>query len=177
MTKEIPLTKGAIALVDDSDYDWLMTQGRWSLSNKGYAQHWYKLNGQRKALLMHRLILSAPPHLHVDHINGNRLNNCRENLRLASRSENNANRAMMPSNSSGYRGVNRNRKHWEARIKYQNQRIYLGSFADAQEAALSYDAAARLLFADFAKLNFPYLEPRPQIFQAITPRLAKFVAV
>jgi hypothetical protein len=103
---------------------------------------------------MHRLILTAPSELQVDHINQNRLDNRRDNLRLATRSQNNAHRRMMPSNSSGYRGVNRHKQQWEARIKYQNQRIYLGSFANPEDAALIYDAAALLLFADFAKLNF-----------------------
>lgn len=175
MTQLIPLTRGAVARVDDADYARLVAVGSWSLSHKGYAVHWYTdpTTGKQHALYMHRFIMTAPPHLHVDHINHNRLDNQRNNLRFATHSQDNANRRTLRTNTSGYTGVNRNRGHWEARIRYQRQRIYLGSFADPERAALAYDAAARLLFAEFARPNFPERPTPPELEEAIIARLAR----
>lgn len=173
MYRTIPLTRGATARVDAEDYAQLAAMGRWSLSNKGYALHWTTLNGQRKALYMHRIIMNAPPDLQVDHINHNRLDNRRENLRFATRSENNASRHILKSNTSGFTGVSRNGNRWECRIRYQKQRIYLGSFTNPLEAAMTYDVAALFLFEDFAVLNCPDKSPSSEMVENVMTRLVK----
>jgi len=104
---------------------------------------------------MERMLGSLiPPGLQVDHINLDRLDNRRENLRLATRSQNQAHKGRQ-SNTSCYKGVSLNRGLYEARIRFQGKRIYLGKYADPLTAALLYDAASRYLYQDFAGCNFP----------------------
>lgn len=166
--KQIPLTQGAVALVDDGDYARLITIGNWSLSNRGYAVHYSK----PKNLYMHRLLLAAPPHLQVDHIDRDKCNNQRHNLRFATRSENQANKGVQVNNSSGYKGVTFHHGKWQARIRYQGQRIHLGRFESAKEAALIYDAASRALYGDFAGLNLPLSPTPPELQKRLTKRLS-----
>jgi len=174
MTKQIPLTKGAFAIVDDADFDRLVQIGRWSLSSKGYSIHWFKDEaGKRKCLYMHRVIMDAPHGLEVDHLDSVRTNNLRSNLRFATRSENCAYRRRMKSNTSGFVGVNRNRGRWEARVKYKNQRVYLGSYEFPEDAALIYDGAVRLLFDEFSRPNFPDIPTTPEIEARVKSRLKK----
>ena len=174
MSKIIPLTKGAVARVDDADYTWLVQMGNWCLSNKGYAVHYTRINGQRKVLYMHRLIMDAPPHLQVDHINRDRLDNRRANLRFATRSQNQANKGLQVNNTSRYKGVSWNRGRWEARIRVHNgRRVNLGRFDDPMTAALVYDAASRLFYADFAGCNFPERPTPPEILNYVMARFRK----
>jgi hypothetical protein len=165
---QILLTKGQFALVDDGDYDALVRIGRWCYSNSGYTVH-YVTNeqGKQKTLYMHRVIMARilaspiPFGLQVDHVSGGalgviaRLDNRRENLRLATRSQNQANKGRQSNNSSTFKGVSFNHGKWEARIRHNGRRIHLGRFEDARNAALMYDAASRRLYQDFAGCNFP----------------------
>lgn len=153
--KHIPLRAGVYALVDDSDYDWLVAMGSWRLNSSGYAVHYTSVQGRRRTLLMHRLILDAPPDLQVDHINRDRLDNQRANLRFATRSQNQANKDIQRNNTSRFKGVVWNSGKWEARIRRRGLWLHLGRYRDPTEAALAYDAASRLLFAEFAGCNFP----------------------
>ena len=166
--KRIPLTKGAVAIVDDADYGWLTQMGRWSLNSSGYAVHYQG----RKTLLMHRLIMTAPPHLQVDHINHNRLDNRRDNLRLATRSENQVNKRLRCDNTSAYKGVSWNRGRWEARIRLPGGRVNLGRFDDPVQAARVHDAAAHYLYPDFATLNFPGEAIPPELTEYVQERIA-----
>lgn len=158
MTRQILLTRDAVTQVSDEDYERLLDVGSWVVTAEGYAVHWYSQeDGKRRALYMHRYILSAPPYLHVDHINHDRLDNRRENLRFATRSQNNANRNRHCNNTSLYKGVSWHEGGWEVRIGYQEERIYLGRYQMAMQAAWVYDAAARKLFGEFALENLPGL--------------------
>ncbi len=91
-----------------------------------------------------------------DHINGNKLDNRRENLRVCTLAENNRNRTIYKNNKSGFKGVywSRADKKWRAQIKINNRMIYLGIFDDLLEAALTYDEAAVRYHGKFAKINF-----------------------
>jgi hypothetical protein len=155
--KRIPLTKGAYAMVDDADYERVIAVGRWCLNNVGYAIHWYTdaETGKRRGLLMHRFIMEAPSHLDVDHIDTNRINNVRANMRLATKSENQANKNVQRNNTSSYKGVVANRGKWEARVGHKRRKIHLIQASTPEIAAMYYDAAARLLYGDFARVNFP----------------------
>lgn len=157
--KQIPLTKGKFAIVNDGDYEFL-SNWKWSASFNGslwYAQRSEGPRLLRKTVQMHRFIMSAPRGMEVDHINGDTLDNRRENMRLCSRLQNGRNRKRPKNNTSGFKGVwwNKTCNKWEAEIRVNNKRIYLGHYSDPEEAARAYDEAAVEHFGDFAKINFP----------------------
>ena len=152
MTKQIPLTQGRFALVDDADYEWLSRFG-WYFDR--YARRSTRQGEFRGGIRMHREILNAPAHMQVDHRNGNRLDNQRSNLRLATATENARNKKVRSGGSSRYKGVHVYRDGWRAAATIGNTNIYLGYFTDEAEAARAYDNAAREYFGDFARLNFP----------------------
>lgn len=91
----------------------------------------------------------------IDHIDGNPVNNQRDNLRPASRSQNQANRGKPKNNTSGFKGVSWHRNKWQASIRVNYKPIHLGYFDDPIEAARTYDRAALKYFGKFANLNFP----------------------
>lgn len=95
-----------------------------------------------------RVIMNAPPELQVDHIDGNPLNNLRSNLRLATASQNQANRPT--SNTTGYRGVYKSNSSYKALISVDGKDIYLGTFPAASLAAQAYENAAKKYFGQFA---------------------------
>lgn len=148
--REIQLTQGKVAVVDDEDYEMLLSLGgRWCISD-GYA---YSARHGR----MHRLLLKAPRGVMVDHINGNRLDNRRSNLRLCNNSENQANRKTVVGESV-FKGVcwqkvGPSKGFWKASITKDGDAIYLGSFSTDLEAAVAYNKAAAEMFGEFASLN------------------------
>lgn len=152
--KKIPLTQGKVALVDDEDYGWLMAMGSWHASIKGsgwVAQKRHKGKIRR----MHRIILDAPDHLHVDHINHQTLDNRRCNIRLCTRSQNLQNMRKKSEATSKYKGVDwcETRGRWRAQIKFDGKEIHLGYFANEGVAAKVYNKAAQQHFGEFAFLN------------------------
>jgi hypothetical protein len=158
MVKEIPLTRGKIALVDDEDYDELMKYKWFSIKGSTiyhYARRTSSENGQKK-VSMHRQIMGFPDCL-IDHINRDGLDNRRCNLRLCSQGENKRNCKKYTSNSSGFRGVSWH-KHlhkWQARIQFNYITQRIGYFNNKEQAAKAYDERAKELFGAFAVLNFP----------------------
>ncbi len=158
MTKQIPLTQGKYALVDDDVYEWA-SQYRWCASNKGNTSYAVRNVGNGlviKRIHLHREIMNAPHGTLVDHINGDGLNCTRANMRLASRSENNRNSCKQINNTSGFKGVywNKNKNKWHAQIRANNRRVHIGLFPDIEQAARAYDVAARKYHGEFAKTNF-----------------------
>lgn len=156
--KEIQLTKGLFAIVDDADYDWL-NQWRW-YAHKGtrtfYANRRKNTRIFTKPTQMHREIMNAPDDMEVDHIDGNGLNNTRANLRICTHKQNKQNVPKYANNTSGYKGVSIDRKNnkWTARIKANNKYYFLGYFQTPEEAAHAYDEAAKKYFGEFAYTNF-----------------------
>ena len=104
---------------------------------------------------MHRVIMDAPKGMHVDHINGNGLDNRRENLRLCTNSQNHMNRKTHRDSSSKYKGVSWNKRNskWQAYIGSGIKRKNLGYFASESDAAKAYDIKAKECFGEFARLN------------------------
>lgn len=158
--KEIPLTQGKAALVDDADYEWLM-QWKWHFGASGYAIRCVRKGG-RQTIRLHRIIINAPNGMEVDHINRDRLDCRRSNLRVVSRAQNQHNagkhtRKNQGACSSQYKGVSwrKARKVWVAGIGLNRKWIYLGFFNSEIEAARAYDDAACIYHGDFARLNFP----------------------
>lgn len=151
--KEIPLTKGAVALVDDEDYDELI-KFKWHVNAFGYAVR-KPHSGKGKSFYMHREVMKTPDDMSTDHIDGNKLNNRKINLRICSTSQNMGNRGKQKNNTSGYKGVFWSEKagRWRAQITYKKKAIHIGLFDKPIEAAKAYNEEAVKYFGIFAKLN------------------------
>jgi hypothetical protein len=156
-TRTIPLSNGMVAIVDAEDYAKL-AQHTWTANTR--ARTVYALRGEMRqgrpcTIHMHREILGlqlGDPH-EADHINGNGLDNRKENLRIATRAQNARHQTLRPLPSSGFRGVNRQRNVWRARIAVNGRRLCLGTFKTPEEAAAAYDTAAREHHGEFAATN------------------------
>lgn len=158
MSTTIPLSghygQGHSAIVDDNDYD-MLNNYTWHLGNNGYIKTFVGGRKNVKCLLMHRLIMDPPADHEVDHINGNKLDNRRENLRIVTRSQNARNLRRHKQFSSRFKGVSWNsRDHlWDARLHTEYRTINLGQFTSEIQAALAYNQAAIEHFGEFASLN------------------------
>lgn len=142
------------ALIDPAD-EALVAPLRWRLCS-GYARSDPFVHGQAVATYMHRLILPPGPGLEVDHINRDRFDNRRSNLRIAEKWQQNANSGLHADNTSGFRGVSHSKGgRWRAYIGVDGRTVHLGVFTSREAAALAYDHAALNHFGEFATLNFP----------------------
>lgn len=165
MAVEIPLTRSLAAIVDDADAEWL-SQWKWlALSTParggkiGYYAARQIMRTPRKvtAVLMHRAILDAPRGLRVDHRNGDKLDNRRANLRLATNSQNLANRHSI-KNRYGYLGIWKNKAEsggFYGYVTCEGKCHRTETYRSAVDAAKARDALASQLFGEFAALNFP----------------------
>lgn len=149
---EVPLSRGAVAIVDEADLE-RVTQYRWHLSFYGYAAS-KKYRGY-----MHRLIVDAQPGNTVDHINGDRLDNRRANLRIVPKATNlqKTDRLVHAHNKSGYKGVWRRSDtgRWTAQASVNGKGVSLGCYDTAEEAARAYDDFVRRQHGPHARTNFP----------------------
>jgi len=150
--KLIILSKGQTTKIDDEDFEKL-SKHSWYLNNHGYV-----VSGCKKRILMHREVVVAKPfpENEVDHINGDRLDNRKLNLRVCTRNENAKNRRAYKCNTSGFKGVFYEKdtiNHWGAKIRVNTKLINLGFFESKEEAAVIYDKAAIKYFGEFATLN------------------------
>ena len=158
--KEIKLTQGKVALVDDEDFEYL-SQWKWYASkddHRFYARTSIRVceTGRQATVRMHRHILSLNnSKFLVDHRDGNGLNNQKSNLRVATPSQNAANKSSIQNGYSKYLGISWHKKikRWEARISKNNKSHYLGVFKTEIEAAIAYNNAATKLHGEFANLN------------------------
>ena len=150
--KRIALTKQKVTIVDDEDYEFL-TQWRWQFHSQGYASR----NIKPKTIWMHRLILKTPEGYETDHINGNKLDNRKQNLRIATHAQNNRRKGLQKSNKWGYKGITKvNQKSgekWFARLWFNNKSIWLGGYKTKEEAASAYNKGAKKYHKKFAQLN------------------------
>lgn len=164
LPNEIKLANGkGIALVDDEDYE-IHGNFNWYKSSHGYVCRKVRRNGRRETLFLHREIMGAKKGEKVDHINRDRLNCQRQNLRFATSKQNNQNRSPRKGTSSRFKGVcwHKSDKAWYASIKVDNKSIHLGRFKNEEDAARAYNDAAYIYFGEFAYLNKTMLTKRKQ---------------
>lgn len=126
---------------------------KWSIENSGYVHS--TVSG--KHIRLHQQIMKAPDGMVIDHINGDKKDNRKCNLRIASNMENCRNRGLCTRNTTGFKGVSYDsrRKRYSASIMVNYKNKFLGYYDSPQEAALAYDKAASSYFGEFAKLNYP----------------------
>lgn len=175
--REIPLTQGQVAIVDDEDFAWL-TRWNWSAIRPGRSATWYAVrreydraiylttrnHGAARTVHMHRAIaehagiIETGSQFEIDHRDGNGLHNWRSNFRASTRLQNGANMRKRPGTSSRFKGVSffRRDANWQAYIAPQRQRMHLGYFNSEVDAAMAYDRAALFFFGEFARTNFCY---------------------
>ncbi len=149
-SKEIPLTRGMYTTVDADDYNYL-SQWKWNACKGRNTYYAVRMYG-REMIMMHRVILNTPSEMGVDHLYHNGLNNQRGNVRNCTNSQNTQNMIR-----SQYQGVswNKNEQKYTSKIGFQRKRFHLGYFHDPIDAAKAYDRAAKNLFGEFCKTNFP----------------------
>jgi hypothetical protein len=154
----VPLTQGYEAIIDAEDvplvegYNWCVS--RISKTPNRYAQRCVGISPF--TYMMHRVIMGVDdPKVHIDHIDGNGLDNRKVNLRFATALENQWNKGRNKNNSSGYKGVSYNKRagKWKSRIKEDKKEIHLGYFDTPEEAYEAYCKAAKELHGEFHNLG------------------------
>lgn len=157
--KEINLTQGKVALVDDEDFEWL-NQWKWHYTKRGYATRTTWDGVKSHKVKMHREIMKlgdfSKDSFEVDHKDRDRLNNCKSNLRVCTRGQNEINKPKKIGASSKYRGVCFSKRDglWIASLCInKNKRAYRQTFQTEMEAALAYNEQALIHHGQFANLN------------------------
>lgn len=171
----VPLTRGHVAIIDEADLPLIRTH-IWAYQSGGYAYRSEGPRGAVKAVLMHRYLMQTPAGMDTDHINGNKLDNRRSNLRVATRAQNNVNRGLTPNNTTGLKGVHAPEETihgpvWLASIVVNDRGVHLGRYASPEDAGRAYDIAAAQHFGEYAQLNFPDRIHEPAPLRAKEARL------
>ena len=154
--KEIKLTgkygTGKVCFVDDDDFEYL-NKWKWCL-DKGYPKRGVYNDTNhtigKEVMLKHGLYSET---LYIDHINGNKLDNRKTNLRMVNEQQSASNRPKMSGCQIKYKGVTRNRGKFRANIYPNGKKVNLGTFLTEIEAALAYKIAAKNYYGEFARIN------------------------
>lgn len=130
----------------------------WRAIEKGGKPAFVLVSIYAKSILVHRIIWemhngTIPAGMQIDHIDMDVFNNRIENLRLATTSQNKANNKKYANNTSGFKGVSRDRTRWKAVIGYGGKRIRLGHYSTPEEAHMAYCVAAKKFQGEFARLS------------------------
>lgn len=147
--KKILLNNNKFVLIDNEDFE-IISSFKWYYHTTGYAR-----TSTPKKIYMHRLILKANKKEQVDHINGDRLDNRRMNLRLCTEQQNHFNITKHKDNKSGFKGISwdSSRSLWVAHIQANKKLTHIGRFANKLDAIKAYNSFAKELHGEFAKLN------------------------
>lgn len=147
--RKILLKDNRFALVDNDDF-YRLNYFNWNYFNTGYTARCVK----GRPLYMHREVMNCPKGLCVDHINGNRLDNRKANLRICTKAQNQCHSKLSITNKTGFRGVVLHKSgKWRARISVKNKTKNLGYYQDKINAAKAYNDAAQMYYGEFASLN------------------------
>ena len=170
--------------VDAEDWD-RVKEHRWYIhrvSKKNFKANFYVELTRKPKTSLHRFIMNmvdAPRHVHIDHINGNSLDNRKSNLRIATSSLNQANRGAPKNNTSGYKGVKYRPyekygcvREWKSVVQHGGKEVFAKVFMTKEEAAWAYDKEAKKLWGEYARLNFP-AGPSEEIMEIIEEGRAK----
>ena len=151
----VPLSQGKFAKIDLDDIDKVKNYN-WIALKDGYTFYAKRME-DRRHIYMHNVIMNMKVCGRIDHISRNGLDNRKQNLRVATLSQNNANKCKINKDTTSiYKGVTkRTPTRWESSIKCNHKYYYLGTFNNEIEAAVAYDRKALELFKEFARTNFP----------------------
>jgi hypothetical protein len=161
----IRLTQDKIAIIDDDDFErvskhkWYY-RGRYGsrVNEQGYVLRTVRETGKKQTTIsLQRFVMNNPEGFQVDHVNGDRLDNRKCNLRVATMEQNSHNSTLRKNNTSGFKGVyfKKANQRFFAKISINKKPTHLGYFSTAIDAAKTYDEAARKHYGEFATLNFP----------------------
>ena len=152
----IKLTRGQIAIIDQDDYK-AISQFKWQAHydpslGQYYAvdTRWHKEKKVYYTARMHREIMNCPNGMEVDHINGNKLDNRKCNLRICTRTQNMHNRKKYKNSTNNYKGVFRHGEKWRASIMANRKKHYLGVFETEIEAYKAYQVASKKYHGEFS---------------------------
>lgn len=147
---QIRVGKDDFACVDQADFLFL-SSFKWTLQKGGKNKYAYCFR-DGKRISMHRLLFDSPKGMEVDHVNGDGLDNRRENLRVCSHAENMRNRGIQKNNHSGFKGVyfDKEKKKWVAKLIFEGKKVLQKRFDSKLEAAKTYREAALFYFGEFA---------------------------
>ncbi|MGL4811908.1 MAG: HNH endonuclease [Beijerinckiaceae bacterium] len=153
----VPLTKGYEAVIDASDIDAVKHVSWYANVYHGgavYACARISVSGNKITLRMHRVVMGDPVGFEVDHKDGNGLHNWKDNLRVATSSENKCNRRISSLSKTGLKGVGLDKRdgRYYARIKKAGKQVFLGRFATAGAAHEAYAAAVEEYHGEFARV-------------------------
>ncbi len=148
--KKIELTQGKFALVDDEDFEYL-NQWKWCVNHDYAVRNGIKNNARQSKIFMHRVLMNTPKGLFTDHVNHNKLDNRKFNLRIVTKQQNQWNMRKHKDSLSPFKGVSFIKKNnkWNASIRGK----HIGEYDTAELAASAYNGRARKLFGKFALLN------------------------
>lgn len=151
--REIPITGGGFTIVDECDEEYCKSRRIFLAGMARYPSVTHWVDGKKHVVALHRVLLGLKPgdRQIVDHINRNRFDNRRSNLRIVTSAQNAQNRSRARNNTTGFKGVRQVRKWFQGWAAGE----YLGLFSTAEDAARAYDAIAKARFGEFANLNFP----------------------
>jgi hypothetical protein len=150
VTKRIPLSQGKFALIDDEDFP-EVSKHKWFIIN-GYAGT--ATSGAK--VYLHRFLMNPKKKEQIDHINLDKLDCRRGNMRLCGSAQNHYNKPLISTNTSGYKGVSWDKVNskWRAQIMVHKKTINLGRYHTKEDAASAYDNAAKKYFGEFSRTNF-----------------------
>lgn len=147
----ITTRKGERVLIDAQDYEALSAH-TWYVNSWGYAVRFERVNGKKVCIRMHRELMGLSMHdgKIVDHVNRNRIDNRRANLRICTVSQNGVNSGPRSHNRLGVKGVQKHRNRFQTKITINGRRKFLGTFATAEEASEFFELASALVHGEFA---------------------------
>lgn len=162
--KKILLTQSKTAIVDDEDFEYLSNNFKWIACKKRdawyvkahlHSKYYGEANNKSRHVYMHRILLNAKNNEQVDHINGDGLDNRRENLRICDNAQNHWNVGKQKNNKSGFKGVSfcKLTNSWKVRIHIRNKEKWLGRYKDINEAVKIYNEAVMKYYGEFGRVN------------------------